>query len=106
MVGFFEGNVIGTIGNGPLGMLVVPVEESSDSIKLFHDRYEVFVNGDKVGEKTLLTQVEDAQDLKSYLEDNGFSGFNYEVIGDHIEIKNKEDSHHMKEILSSYLSIK
>ena len=106
MVGFFEGNIIGAIGSGPIGIPVVPLEEGSGDTKLFHDRYEVFVNGDKVGEKTLLTQGEDAQDLEPYLKDNGFKNFDYEVTGDHIEIKVKEDSHQMKEILSSYLSIK
>jgi len=106
MVGFFEGNIIGTSGNTPIGIPIGFVGEDSGSAKLFQDRYEVFVNGDKVGEKTLLTQVEDAQDLEPYLKDNGFENFEYEVIGDHIEIKAKKDSHQMKEILSSYLSIK
>jgi len=106
MVGFLQSNIIGTNGNNPVGIPIAFVDESSSDVKLFNDRYEVFVNGDKVGEKTLLSLADDAQDLEPYLKDNGFQDFAYEVTGDHIEIQAKENSHQMKEILSSYLSIK
>ena len=106
MIDFFQGGIVGSNGNTPIGVPIGIIENDNGNTKLFNDSYEVFVNGDKVGDKIQLTQVEDAQDLKPYLENNGFKDFDYEVVGDHIEIKAGEDSHHMKEILSSYLSIK
>lgn len=99
-----------TTGDNVDGFPVVPPMfvggEGEGHTKLHMDRYEVFVNGDKVGEKIQRTQVEDPDYLESYLRENGFEGFDYEVVGDHIEINAEEDSNQMKEILSSYLSIR
>ena len=92
-------------GLGGLAAIPVAVNGETEDKKLYTDRYEVFVNGDKVGEKVNRTQVEDAQYLESYLTNNGFEGFDYQVVGGHIEINTKEHSGLMKEILSSYLSI-
>lgn len=79
---------------------------SSDSqTKLYTDRYEVFVNGDKVGDKIQRTQVEDPDYLEIYLKEQGFQDFHYEVVGDHIEIRSLEDTEQIKNILSGYLSI-
>lgn len=101
----FPGNMA---GNNIGGFAAIPpgFRDADGYTKLHMDRYEVFVNGDKVGEKIQRTQVEDPEYLQSYLRDNGFEGFDYEVVGDHIEIHSDEDSNHMKEILSSYLSIR
>lgn len=103
---FYAGNVGNTSDNGLVGVPILPIGEENHDMKLSQDRYEVFVNGDKVGNKILLTQTEDAHDLHSYLESNGFTDFEYQVIGDHIEIQTKQESGHMKGILSSYLGIK
>ncbi len=101
----FPGNTMdNNVGGFPL---VAPMFSDDDSnAKLHVDRYEVFVNGDKVGDKIQRTQVEDPEYLQSYLNENGFEGFDYEVIGDHIEIRANQDANHMKEILSSYLSLR
>ena len=106
MATFYAGNMGSTTDNGLMGIPIVPVGEENSDTKLSHDCYEVFVNGDKVGNKILLTQTDDTQDLKSFLKDKGYEDFDYEVIGDHIEIKAGEDSNYMKEMLSSYLGIK
>ncbi len=101
----FPGN---TTGNNVGGFAAIPNSfgDGEGHTKLHMDRYEVFVNGNKVGEKIQRTQVEDPEYLQTYLGENGFEGFDYEVVGDHIEIWTDENSHHMKEILSSYLSIR
>lgn len=105
---FYAGNAgIGnTTNNNFAGIVVMPIGDDESNVKLAHDTYEVFVNGDKVGNKVLLTQTDDVNDLNSYLKDNGFENFEYKVIGDHIEIKADEESDNMKEILSSYLELK
>lgn len=95
-------------GNNIGGFTVLPdgFGGGVEDARLNEDRYEVFVNGDKVGDKVQRTQVEDPEYLQSYLTENGFEGFDYEVVGGHIEIHTDQDTHHMKEILSSYLSIR
>ena len=101
----FPGNMTGNNIGGFTVLPDIPGDNTRDG-KLIEDRYEVFVNGDKVGDKVQRTQVEDPEYLQSYLTENGFEGFDYEVVGDHIEINTDQDTHHMKEILSSYLSIR
>ena len=103
---FYAGNIGSTADNGLTGIPIIPLGEDNHDAKLSQDRYEVFVNGDKVGNKILLTQTDDTHDLDSYLQTNGFTDFEYKVTGDHIEIKTKQESNDMKEILSSYLSIR
>lgn len=103
----FPGNTTGNnVGGFPVVPPIIDDGDEAGQGKLSMDRYEVFVNGDKVGEKIQRTQVEDPEYLEIYLNENGFEGFEYEVVGDHIEIRASEDSGQMKEILSSYLSIR
>lgn len=101
----FPGNMTGD-NIGGLAAIPMAFGDGEGHTKLHVDRYEVFVNGEKVGNKVQRTQVEDAEYLQSYLRDNGFEGFDYEVVGDHIEIHTEENARNMKEILSSYLSIR
>ena len=61
--------------------------EENDSLKLSTDSYEVFVNDDKVGNKLLLTQTDDPNDLNDFLENNGFKNFKVNVVGNSIIIK-------------------
>lgn len=55
--------------------------------KLYHDSYEVFVNGDYVGNKILLTQVERLSDVDQHLKANNFNNFKVETIGNRVDIK-------------------
>lgn len=89
------------------GAAIAPTEiDENHHSKISNDSYEVFVNDDKVGNKILLTQTDDAKDLNQYLEENGFNHFKVNVLGDSIVIETNERPHKMKEILSSYLDIR
>lgn len=105
-LGFTGNTTDNNMGALPIIPAVFDGGEGASQGKLCEDRYEVFVNGDKVGDKIQRTQVEDSAYLQSYLQKNGFKGFNYEVQGDHIEIQTDQDPRHMKEILASYLSLR
>ncbi|HHX61927.1 MAG TPA: hypothetical protein GX707_14655 [Epulopiscium sp.] len=104
----FLGFPANTADNNVGGFAAMPFgfDDGEGRTKLYVDRYEVFVNGDKVGEKIQRTQVEDPEYLQSYLTQNGFESFDYQVVGDHIEIHSHQDSHQIKQILSTYLSIR
>ncbi|NLK22397.1 MAG: hypothetical protein GX308_10085 [Epulopiscium sp.] len=84
--------------------VAIPVPYEDNGTKVSNDTYEVFVNDDKIGEKVLLTQTDDPEDINGYLENNGFNNFKVNVLGDSIVIETNERPHKMKEILSSYLN--
>lgn len=74
--------------------------------KLYHDSYEVFVNGDYVGNKTLLTQVERLSDVDQHLKVNSFNNFKVETIGNHVDIKTDDlsEARRIKQNLNIYLN--
>lgn len=97
------------VGNGSAGggipfppMIGVDVD---NNVKLAQERYEVYVNGDFVGHKVLLTQVDSPKDVVSFLKSRGFDDFRCEVEGDHCNIEVPDDSvaDTIKDHLSVYL---
>lgn len=103
----FPGNTGSAGGSGSSYVPdVVGFDDDGGQMKLSEDAYEVFVNGDKVGNKIMLTQTDNPEDLEDYLKDQGFKDFKAEIVGGHIHIEANEESHKMKEILSSYLDIR
>lgn len=93
--------------NGELGIPPVNLNMYSD-MKIAHDRYEVYVNADLVGDKTILTQNEDIFDIEHYLKAQGFEGFSTELDGDHFIIgtENPAEAAAMKKALEVYLNIR
>ncbi|TCT21741.1 hypothetical protein EDD68_11045 [Melghiribacillus thermohalophilus] len=79
-----------------------------EDAKLSHDRYEVFVNGDHVGYKPLLTPNDQPSDVERYLNQRGFEEYSVELTGDqyHIKTRNKEDERQIKKLLNVYLNIR
>jgi hypothetical protein len=71
--------------------------------KLSHDRYEVYVNGDFIGYKTLLTQSEALDDIHFFLHEHGFQQFQAHQEGDHYEIETDASSDKLKQTLQFYL---
>ncbi len=83
------------------------------NLKLSHDRYEVYVNGDFVGHKVLLTQSESIDDVAKYLKNNGYQGFSTNLDGDHyyIDVDGRGDNganeaDQIKNQLGVYLDIR
>lgn len=93
------------------GMMGFPVffrflDMDEEGTKLHQDRYEMFVNGDYVGNHTLFAEKEDASDISDYLETQGFHQTEVEVQGDHILIhcKNEEEAERIEKALQVYAS--
>lgn len=80
-------------------------EQNLDSVKLSEDRYEVFVDGKFVGEKTLYAQNEDFHDVGDFLNKEGFNNVQIEQNGDHILIHaaNHNEAVSMRKVLEVYL---
>lgn len=83
------------------------------NLKMPHDRYEVYVNGDFVGHKVLLTQSESIDDVAKYLQRNGYKQFSATLDGDHYNIETNSsqdddthDAEQMKNRLGVYLDLR
>lgn len=81
-------------------------ENDQDTTKLFEDRYEVFVEGKYVGDKTLYTEKENFHDVADFLEKQGFQNVEVELNGDHILVHadNSGEAEKMRQALEIYLS--
>jgi hypothetical protein len=77
-------------------------------IKVAQDRYEVYVNGDYVGRKTLLAQNDDISDVDDFLHQEGFTEFSSELTGDHYNINANDNANReqIKDYLNLYLKIR
>lgn len=74
----------------------------------FHDSYRVYVNGDYVGNKTLVAESERIHDLESHLCNAGYEEFHMDVSGSTINIitTNENTSQNIKENLKVYLRLR
>lgn len=88
----------------PLYFSIRGVEQ--DTAKLSEDRYEVFVEEDYIGDKSMYAQNEDFHAICDFLEKQGFSNVEVELDGDHIVVHT--DSHsqanEMRKALEVYLN--
>ncbi|WP_456271027.1 hypothetical protein [Bacillus sp. AK031] len=75
---------------------------SAEEGKLNHDRYEVYVNDDFLGNKTLLNQGDKLSDVDDFLKSNGYSTFSSLLEGDHYYIKPYEQQSEITKALEVY----
>ena len=82
-------------------------DDKNESI-INHDSYEVYVNGDYVGNKDLIAQGEEISDIDKHLQLEGFKSFDEEVMGNHVDIKTNdlEQASRIKQNLNVYLRIR
>jgi len=89
----------------PLAAANVNSHLEDNETKIPHDSYDVYVNGDYVGKKTLLEQNEDISDLAKYLKNKGYFQVAEKLDGDHYYITTDKDQE-IKELLGVYLNIR
>ncbi|RXJ02761.1 hypothetical protein DS745_05465 [Anaerobacillus alkaliphilus] len=77
----------------------------AEDVKLNEDSYEVFVEGQYVGDKTLYAQNEDFHDIGDFLERQGFQNLEIELKGDHIIVHadNDDEKKQLRQALEVYL---
>ena len=90
-------------GNNMLPFINTDMTSNSD-VKLTEDQYEVYVNGNFVGRKTLKTQGEDLSDIDDFLRNQGFSDFTTSVDGDHYSIHVDHQDDDLSNALSVYFN--
>ncbi|UOE92039.1 MULTISPECIES: hypothetical protein [Bacillaceae] len=92
-------------GNIFLPLFGVLRTEGTDIVKEAHEAYDIYVNGDFVGKKVLLTQTENIDDTLDFLKKQGISDVTAHLKGDHyiIETKDENELNHLKDALSTYL---
>jgi hypothetical protein len=87
--------------NQTLGLGVTGKQLSGDDTKLNEDRYEIYVNNDFVGYKTLLNTNDDLRDVDAFIKRQGVIDFQTEQHGDHYHIRT-DDAKLMKDIINVY----
>ncbi|MGM7723551.1 hypothetical protein [Metabacillus sp. Hm71] len=71
--------------------------------QLSHDRYDVYVNQDFIGQKYLLTAQESVQDIDDFLMNEGYSQFQSYLDGDHYYINTVKNEQDIANVLKVYL---
>lgn len=69
--------------------------------KLSEDRYEIYVNDDFVGYKSLHNVSDQLSDVDDFLKSQGIQGFQSLLEGDHYYISG-ENTERLKDVLSVY----
>lgn len=83
--------------------LVLPLNSTDImDMKLNQDRYEVYVNGEFLGEKSLKTQGEKLSDIDDFLVLQGISDFSSSCEGDHYNITTDGNKNSIVHALSIY----
>lgn len=90
-----------TFDNQGLGLAITAINLDNSNSKLSEDRYEVYVNNDFVGYKTLFNESDRLADVDDFLKSQGVLNFSSELDGDHYKIKADESSR-VKDILNVY----
>jgi len=88
--------------------VITSLSFQNTNLKIPNDTYEVFVNGNYVGNKILFENEESGiNSVKYYLEAQGFSDFTYKIKGKYIYIEsNDKISQDMIDYLKVYLRIR
>jgi hypothetical protein len=76
--------------------------DEENSVKNAHESYDVYVNRDFVGKKTLIAESERIDDVIDFLKVQGVQDISAQLTGDHYVIQTG-DSEHVKKILETYL---
>lgn len=92
----------GQYENQSLGFAFTGTRNANEGAKLFEDRYEVYVNNDFVGYKTLLNQNDTLMDVDDFLKNQGLGQFQSNLEGDHYHI-DAQDGETIKGALNVYL---
>ena len=75
-----------------------------NGVKLNEDTYEVYVNDNFVGHKTLKSAGEKLSDVDDFLQIQGIHNFSSSLEGDHYIIKTNEDTENLRDALSVYFN--
>jgi hypothetical protein len=91
----------GQYKNPILGYALTKNNDSDANAKLSEDRYEIYVNNDFIGYKSLMNTSDDLSDVDDFLKSQGIKEFQSQLDGDHYHISASE-TERIKDVLSVY----
>ncbi|EDL66772.1 hypothetical protein [Bacillus sp. SG-1] len=89
-------------GDGRFYGFVTNIFIDEEQTKLLQDQYEVYVDHDFVGRKTLFNQVDMLSDIDDFLKANGIDSFQTKLEGDHYKINPQGQSENIISALEVY----
>ncbi|MFD2443605.1 hypothetical protein ACFSO7_06335 [Bacillus sp. CGMCC 1.16607] len=87
--------------NQALGLAITANNSTDNITKLSDDRYEIYVNDDFIGFKTLSNVTDTLDDVDDFLNSQGINGFQSHLDGDHYKIISY-DTDRIKDVLKVY----
>jgi hypothetical protein len=78
--------------------------DTGADVKLTEDRYEVFVNGNLVGRKSLKNPGEQLSDIDGFLRSQGLNNFSSSLDGDHYQIQTNGQDGDITNALNVYFN--
>jgi hypothetical protein len=91
----------GQYKNPAFGYAFTNSNDSEANTKLSEDRYEIYVNNDFIGHKSLLNASDDLSDVDDFLKSQGIHDFQSQLDGDHYHISASE-AERIKAVLNVY----
>ena len=99
-------NGAGNSGSGVGGGIIPPYifnnNNQDNEVKLNEDSYDIYVNGDHAGKKSLKNQGEHLSDIDDFLKQQGISEFVSSLDGDHYRIRTEGHERDIKDALEVY----
>lgn len=81
------GNSGSGVGGGLFPAYAMNNNDRENQVKLNEDQYDVYVNDDLIGQKSLKNQGENLSDIDDFLKQQGITDFTASLDGDHYTIK-------------------
>jgi hypothetical protein len=98
------GNSGSGIGGGLFPAYAMNNLDSENQVKLNEDQYDVFVNDDLVGQKSLKTQGENITDIDDFLKQQGLTDFTASLEGSHYKINTDGSDSEITDALKVYFN--
>ncbi|MFT9600861.1 hypothetical protein [Mesobacillus sp.] len=98
------GNSGSGVGGGVFPAYAMNNRDQENQVKLNEDQYDVFVNGDFVGQKSLKNQGENLSDIDDFLKQQGISDFTASLDGDHYKVKTDGSDKEIADALQVYFN--
>lgn len=96
-------------GNSFFTYPFLPNQQDNDENKMAHESYQVYVNGDYVGDKLSIAQGDGGwRAIESYLQSRDFRGYQLTRDGNriYVDVQNEEEAEAIRNHLAVYTQIR
>ncbi|MBS8265197.1 hypothetical protein DYI25_12150 [Mesobacillus boroniphilus] len=96
------GNSGSGVGGGVFPAYAMNNRDRENQVKLTEDQYDVYVNDDFIGKKSLKNQGENLSDIDDFLKLQGINDFTSSLDGDHYKIMSDGSNAEIADALNVY----